>query len=92
MRTHVLTVLVVFVGCGLAAPHVAAQSSRPTSVTIGQPAATPESAFVGITPPADYVIGPDDVLTFVVYGEKELTGDVLVRPDGKVTLTLINEV
>ncbi len=39
-----------------------------------------------------YVIGPEDVLGIVVWGEPRLTGQVLVRPDGKITLALIDEV
>jgi len=32
------------------------------------------------------------VLTVVVWREKDLSGDVVVRPDGRITLPLINEV
>jgi polysaccharide export outer membrane protein len=39
-----------------------------------------------------YVIGPDDVLTIVFWREKDLSGDVIVRPDGKITLPLLNEI
>jgi polysaccharide export outer membrane protein len=87
MRTAVLTVL-VFAGCSFAAPTLSAQAQRPSTGA----AAMPESAFVGVTPPADYVIGPDDALTVIVWREKEMSGDVLVRPDGKITLPLVNEV
>ena len=40
----------------------------------------------------DYLIGPDDVLTIAVWGEKDLSGDFTVRPDGKVSMLLVNEV
>jgi polysaccharide export outer membrane protein len=43
-------------------------------------------------PRETYVIGPDDVLSIVFWREKELSGDVTVRPDGKVTLPLLNDV
>lgn len=42
--------------------------------------------------PPDYVIGADDVLTIAFWGEKDMSGDVIVRPDGKITLPLINDV
>jgi polysaccharide export outer membrane protein len=42
-------------------------------------------------PPPDYVIGPEDVLTVVFWREKDLSGDVIVRPDGKISLPLLNE-
>jgi polysaccharide export outer membrane protein len=41
---------------------------------------------------ADYTIGADDVLTIAFWGEKDMSGDVIVRPDGKITLPLINDV
>jgi polysaccharide export outer membrane protein len=50
---------------------------------------TPAAAVV---PPPDYTIGADDVLTIAFWGEKEMSGDVIVRPDGKISLPLINDV
>ena len=41
---------------------------------------------------ADYVIGPDDVLTVVFWRDKDMSADVVVRPDGKISLPLINDV
>ncbi len=46
----------------------------------------------GVEAPADYVIGPDDVLTVVFWREKELSSEVAVRPDGKITLPLVNDI
>jgi polysaccharide export outer membrane protein len=46
-----------------------------------------------VTPlPADYVIGPEDVLGVVFWRDQDMTGDVTVRPDGKVTLPLLGDV
>jgi len=45
-----------------------------------------------IAVPADYVIGPEDVLTIVFWREKEISGDVAVRPDGRISLPLLNDV
>ena len=42
--------------------------------------------------PKGYVIGPEDVLSVVVWREKDLSGDVVVRPDGKISLPLLNDV
>ncbi len=39
----------------------------------------------------DYVIGPSDVLAINVWKDPELTRNVAVRPDGKITLPLIGE-
>ena len=55
-------------------------------------ASTAAAAVAGaITPPPGYVIGPDDVLSIVFWRDKDMTADVVVRPDGKVTLPLVND-
>lgn len=41
---------------------------------------------------ANYVIGPEDVLDISVWKEPELTRTVPVRPDGKISLPLLNDV
>lgn len=46
----------------------------------------------GVMPPADYIIGPDDVLSVVFWREKDMSADVAVRPDGMISLPLINDV
>jgi len=40
----------------------------------------------------DYVIGPDDVLHISVWKEADLTATLPVRPDGKISLPLLNDV
>jgi polysaccharide export outer membrane protein len=42
--------------------------------------------------PGDYVIGPEDVLDIAVWSNTELTRTVPVRPDGKISLPLLNDV
>jgi len=42
--------------------------------------------------PSDYRIGPEDELTVSVWHEPEFSQAVVVRPDGMITLPLINEV
>lgn len=39
-----------------------------------------------------YVIGPDDVLQIVFWREKDLSAEVVVRPDGRISLPLLNDV
>jgi|SRR5580704_566733 polysaccharide export outer membrane protein len=41
---------------------------------------------------AGYTIGEQDVLDIDVWREKELSGQVVVRPDGKITVPLVNEI
>ncbi len=44
-------------------------------------------------PPGEfYVIGPGDLLDVVVWKEPSVSGPVKVRPDGYITLPLINEI
>jgi polysaccharide biosynthesis/export protein len=69
------------------APPPAAQVSTPDSKP-----ATPAPAPAPPPPPADYVIGPDDVLVIAVYKTPEVSGEVGVRPDGKISIPMINEV
>ena len=69
-------------------PPASAQSTKRTGV-VGGANGTP---VVGVSPPPDYVIGPDDVLTIVFWRDKDMSGDVTVRPDGKISLPLFNEV
>lgn len=42
--------------------------------------------------PKDYVIGADDVLSVVFWREKDMSAEVAVRPDGKISLPLLNDV
>jgi polysaccharide export outer membrane protein len=53
------------------------------------------SAAAAVSPsaPAGYVIGVDDVLSILFWRDKDLSApDITVRPDGKVTLPLLNDV
>lgn len=62
------------------------------SEAIPAPPAAARSAAV-IADPKDYRIGPEDVLDFAVWKNPELTRDrVPVRPDGKVSLPLVNDI
>ena len=45
-----------------------------------------------VKPPEDYIIGADDVLVVAFRNEKDMSSEVVVRPDGKITLQLINDV
>ena len=45
-----------------------------------------------LEPPADYLIGPEDVLEISVWREEGLEREVLVRPDGKLSFPLVGDV
>jgi polysaccharide biosynthesis/export protein len=53
---------------------------------------TPPAAPAGVALPIGYVIGPDDVLSVLFWRDKEMSTDVAVRPDGKISIPLLNEV
>lgn len=55
------------------------------------PAAT-ASAPAGNSTGPEYVIGPDDVLHIAVWKESDLTATLPVRPDGMISLPLLNDV
>jgi polysaccharide biosynthesis/export protein len=44
-----------------------------------------------VTTPPGYLIGPDDVLQIVFWRDKDLSAEVVVRPDGRISLPLLNE-
>lgn len=78
---------------------VAAQPPAPPVAPVAQPVATVPPAPTSVVPaapstvvPADYVIGPDDILSIVYWRDKEMSADVVVRPDGRVTLPLLSDV
>jgi len=60
-----------------------AQSAPPDTADGGRKAAKLDSS---------YTIGPQDVIDIAVWKEPELTRTVPVRPDGKISLPLLNDV
>ena len=90
-------VAAVMTAC-LGAP-VVAQAPKPPAATPPTPRkpAPPAgnataAAPTGVPVTADYVIGPDDVITVVVWKEEDVSGDFTVRPDGKISLPLMNDI
>lgn len=41
---------------------------------------------------AEYVVGVDDRLKISVWGEDQLSEEIIVRPDGMITLPLVNDI
>jgi polysaccharide export outer membrane protein len=88
LRTHVIGAAVALVVAAAVAPAQGQTSTPPRNASPGAP---PTQIPQGVPLPADYVIGADDVLTVFFWREKEMTGDVQVRPDGRISMPLINE-
>jgi polysaccharide export outer membrane protein len=75
-------------GVGFAEPQSTGTAS---AAAAARPAGAPVLP-AGVTPPAGYVIGPDDQLSIVYWREKDMSADVVVRPDGLISLPLLNDV
>lgn len=67
-----------------------ASSSAQSGTSATSSAARAEAAPIAV--PDDYVIGPEDVIGVMFWREPDMSGDLTVRPDGKITLPLIGEV
>ena len=78
----------------IVAPCVAQSAANTPAVGAksGAAAAAKAADAATVSVPAEYIIGTDDVMSVVFWRDKELSADVTVRPDGKISLPLINEV
>jgi polysaccharide biosynthesis/export protein len=68
------------------------EGATPTSQPDSQSAAAPGAAQHGVTSDPNYVIGPQDVIDVNVWKEPDISRTVPVRPDGKISLPLLNDV
>ena len=86
--TRSLPLLTAALAFSLASAAWTVDAQTPQTAMAVAPAA---AAAVPVAP--DYVIGPDDVLSILFWRDKDLSAsDVTVRPDGKITLPLLNDV
>ena len=101
MRTHTTPTRVLFsligpLALGLCFTSVsAAQQAAPAQPAPSSGASAPAQSSnpgLAISPSPDYVIGPLDVLQITFYKDPTTSGDFIVRPDGKISLMLINEI
>ena len=81
------SVLCVCLCAALSAPLVAQSTRQPQSGNT-----TPGESVASLTLPKDYVIGVEDILNVVFWRDKELSAEVVVRPDGKISLPMLNDV
>jgi polysaccharide export outer membrane protein len=53
----------------------------------------PDVQYRGMSaPPTEFLIGPEDVLIVTVWRNQELSKEVIVRPDGKISLPLLGDI
>jgi polysaccharide export outer membrane protein len=90
MNRSTLNVLFALMVIVAIAPAVSAQQNAARPVAPGTRVAG--AATMAATLPPNYVIGPDDVLGIVFWGDEGLSGDVVVRPDGKISVPLLHDI
>ena len=76
---------------GFAAVGGRAQDDSQSAVKASK-APSPELQGAAPEDPAEYVIGADDTLHIAVWKEPDLSATLPVRPDGKISLPLLNDV
>lgn len=82
--------LAAAVGVPLQAAMSVGNQEREGAAIASAGASTPERSP---SAPAGYVIGVDDVLSILFWRDKDLSApEITVRPDGKVTLPLLNDI
>jgi polysaccharide export outer membrane protein len=97
-RTAVLifAICVAFGGIAQAAQQDKKNDGKETEVTTARnitgPAAASQPAAVPATMDPDYVIGAEDMLDINIWKEPDVSRIVPVRPDGRISLPLINDV
>lgn len=84
---HFVTSLVVVI---VLAGAAAGAQSKPQAPAGNSGAPAPKGPAAQALP-TDYVIGVDDVLSVVFWKEKDLSAEVVVRPDGKISLPMLND-
>ena len=72
------------------APTQTQKPQVPPAAKPGAPAAQNVGPTVAVEP--GFTIGPEDVLGVIVWREADVSGDVMVRPDGMITLPLIRDI
>jgi polysaccharide export outer membrane protein len=92
MLKRTIVIIALFL-LGLAVPVRAQEGgddSKPSKPAAAQSSST--AAPKAVTDDPNYIIGAQDVLDVNVWKEPELTRLVPVRPDGKISLPLLNDV
>ena len=68
-------------------------SAQPTETTPPPPPAPTAAQAAGpVSVDGNYVIGADDSISVTVWKETQLSGTMTVRPDGKISLPLVNDI
>jgi polysaccharide export outer membrane protein len=85
------TKLALFIGALTFSVSAASAQDTTKGSVPGFPAAT-AAVSASTTPPPGYVIGAGDMLSILFFRDKDMSADVTVRPDGKISLPLLNDI
>jgi polysaccharide export outer membrane protein len=77
---------------GMSLLNIAMQATDKKKQKPADPAPPTSTPAPAPEPPYDYVIGADDTLHISVWKEADLTETLPVRPDGKISMPLLNDV
>ena len=89
MKIQPVLLIVLFVGICMSA---IAQTSDVNSSSAKNGSTTADAPVTSATSDPGYVIGPQDTLHINVWKEADLSSSVPVRPDGKISIPLLNDV
>ena len=87
-----ISLLTCLLPASLPAQHNADKTQDNSKVLVARTGNAAKDIPVAVTADANYVIGPEDLLDISVWKEPDLTRTVPVRPDGKISLPLLNDV
>jgi polysaccharide export outer membrane protein len=87
-KFFVLMVLGLVIGAAWGQEKPKTQEPKPASPAADLPSGDTPAAPVD---PKTYQIGPEDIVSIMVWREKEVSGMFVVRPDGRITLPLAGE-
>jgi len=66
------------------------ENKRPLSVSSKAASDATDKALLTVTP--DYIIGPEDILEITIWKNADLSKQVQVRPDGRISLPLLGDI
>ena len=81
----------ILMGMGLLTTAMLAQTSSAEKAYADKPSATAQTPEASSSD-SDYVIGSDDMLRISVWKEPDLSETLPVRPDGKISMPLLNDI
>ncbi len=76
----------------LGVASIAMRAQNQTDANAGRPPAAPDVRSSASAVPPDYVIGADDTLKITVWKEPDMSVELPVRPDGKISVPLLDDV